>query len=325
MKHILITGGAGFIGYHLALKLCQEKNNSIDIVDDLTRGKYDKEFKSLISQPSVNFIAGDLTKRETTNNLTRKYDEVYHLAAILGVRNVNKRPQDVIRVNALSTLNTLDWFVQSESKKLLFSSTSETYAWTGQFFELPIPTPENVPLSLTDLHNPRITYAGSKIFGELAVTQYCIQNQKSFTIVRYHNVYGPRMGMEHVIPEILYRAKMGENPLSVYSPDHSRAFCYIDDAIKATIRSMRNRCTNGKTINIGNDLEEIRIKDLAKRILCHAKINVEIVFEKNVNDPIIRRCPDITLARELLEYKPLVSLDQGLEKTIAWYSHDFDR
>ena len=203
---------------------------------------------------------------------------------------------------------------------MLFSSTSETYAWTQHFHELPIPTPESSPLALTDLADPRSSYAGSKIFGELAVTQYCLAHRKPFVIVRYHNVYGPRMGSEHVIPELFERARSGEDPLTVYSVDHRRAFCYVSDAVEATVAAMREPAAEGLTINVGNDREEISIGELAERLLEYANVEVAISPGEAANDPVKRRCPDLSRARTLLGYEPRVTLAEGLEQTLAWYA-----
>ncbi|MBV9214352.1 MAG: NAD-dependent epimerase/dehydratase family protein, partial [Actinobacteria bacterium] len=204
------------------------------------------------------------------------------------------------------------------ARKVLFSSTSEAYAWTRHFHELPIPTPEDVPVSLTDLTNPRSSYAGSKVFGELAVIQYCRANEMPYSIVRYHNVYGPRMGTDHVIPELFLRARGGQNPLVVYSPEHIRAFCYVSDAVEATLLAMDSPRGDGETFNVGNDREEIRIEDLARRLLVRAGIDVDI-DPRSADDPISRRCPDVSKARALLGYEPRVDLERGLELTLAWY------
>jgi UDP-glucose 4-epimerase len=172
-RRILITGGAGFVGYHLVRRLAEEEENEITLADDLSRGRLDDELKAVAARPNVRLVTADLTDPESVRRLDGGYDDVYHLAAVIGVRNVLERPQDVVRVNALATIHLLDWFVAGGGEKLLFSSTSEAYAWTQQFYRLHVPTPEDVPLSLTDLSDPRSSYAGSKIFGELAVTQYC--------------------------------------------------------------------------------------------------------------------------------------------------------
>jgi nucleoside-diphosphate-sugar epimerase len=319
-RRILVTGGAGFIGYHLGQRLAAEPDDSLTLLDDLSRGRRDEELESLAAMENVDLVTGDLCDRSVWSSLENGFDEVYHLAAIIGVRNVLERPYEVIRVNALSTLNLVEWVGNGGGEKVLFSSTSEAYAWTQRMQDLPIPTPEDVPLALTDLKDARSSYAGSKIFGELAVTQGCQASETRYVIVRYHNVYGPRMGREHAIPELFERARAGENPLTVYSADHRRAFCYVSDAVEATIAAMRVPAADRRTINIGDDREEIAIRELADRILVIAELNSAIAPETAANDPIERRCPDLTEARRLLGFEPRVSLDEGLRRTLAWYA-----
>ena len=323
-RRILITGGAGFVGYHLAQALSQEHADEVTLLDNLSRGVQDDELSALTERPNVTLVIGDLREVGVWDELEGSYDEVYHLAAVIGVRKVVEHPAEVIRTNALSTLHLLDWLVDGGGSKVLFSSTSEAYAWTQHFHELPVPTPEDVPLSLTDLADTRSSYAGSKIFGELAVTHYCRAHGTPFAIVRYHNVYGPRMGNEHVIPELYERARSGEDPLTVYSVEHHRAFCYVSDAVTATVAAMREPAAEGWTINVGNDREEVPIGELAERLLRVAGIEKTISAQKAASDPVKRRCPDLTRARELLGYEPRVMLDDGLERTLAWYADRLD-
>lgn len=319
-KRILITGGCGFIGYHLASYLSQKPENKIVLVDNFTRGKLDKDLEALVKKSNVRLISADLTDKQIYTSLGENYDDVYHLAAIIGVRNVLDHPLRVLNVNATATLMLLEWFVNGGGKKFLFASTSEVYAWTQKFYPLEIPTPENVPLSLTELNNPRSTYAGSKIFGELAVTQYCKAHEKPYVIVRFHNVYGPRMGNEHVIPELYHRSLNGQDPLVVYSSDHRRAFCYVSDAVLAMVEAMYTDAANNHTLNIGNDQQEVEIGKLAKMILKEANLSNTISSQVADYDPIKRRCPDITLARHLLNYRPQISLEKGLRLTLDWYA-----
>jgi UDP-glucuronate decarboxylase len=319
-RRILLTGGAGFIGFHLARRLADEEGAELTIVDDFSRGRRDAELAALAARANVRMETADLTAAESWRRLGGDYDEVYHLAAVIGVEHVLARPHDVVRVNALSTIHLLDWFVGGGGSKVLFSSTSEVYGWTQQFHELPVPTPEDVPLSLTKIADPRSSYAGSKIFGELAIAQYCGAHEKRFVVVRYHNVYGPRMGNEHVIPELLERALAGQDPLVVYSAGHTRAFCFVSDAVEATVTAMRASAADGQTINIGNDAEEVTIGDLASRVIERASLTVAIDPRPAANDPILRRCPDVSRARALLGYEPRVMLDEGLDRTLAWYA-----
>jgi UDP-glucuronate decarboxylase len=322
-RRILITGGGGFIGLRLASTLAGDPQNDITLVDNFARGRQDRELAELCGRPGVRLLNLDLRDPASYAGLGGGYDEVYHLAALLGVENVLRRPVDVLRVNLLMTAQLLEWFIAGGGEKLLFSSTSEAYAWTLQFHPLPIPTPEDVPLALTDLRNPRSTYAGSKIFGELAVAQYCASAGKPYVITRYHNVYGPRMGNDHVIPQLYRRALDGQRPLVVYSADHVRAFCFVQDAVDVTVAAMRAPAAENETFNVGNDSEEIAMGDLALRILACAGIEAEISPQTAENDPIKRRCPDVSKARRVLNYAPAVSLDQGLGMMLPWYAKAF--
>jgi UDP-glucuronate decarboxylase len=317
-RRILITGGAGFLGGHLAAALARDPANDLTLLDDFSRGRDDAVLAALAAESGVCCLTGDVTDVATYAKLGR-FDEVYHLAAIVGVKHVLRRPGDVLRVNAIGTLRLLDWCCAGGGSRLLFASTSEVYAWTQLFHPLPVPTGESVPLALTDLSDPRCTYAGSKIFGELAVTQICGGAGTPFVIVRYHNVYGPRMGRDHVIPELHARLQAGERPLAVYSADHRRAFCYVSDAVDATIAAMRCGDAASRTINIGNDREEINIGALATLVMEVAGIQTELEPRAAANDPIVRRAPDLTLARALLGYEPRVSLREGVERTLQYY------
>jgi UDP-glucose 4-epimerase/UDP-glucuronate decarboxylase len=127
------------------------------------------------------------------------------------------------------------------------------------------------------------------------------------------------MGTAHVIPELALRALGGEDPLRVYSCDHTRAFCYVSDAIRATIAAMRSPAADGRTLNIGTT-EEVEIGELARNILRELDIKIEVEPRTAKHDPIRRRCPDCSLARELLGYEPEVPLHEGLRPTLEWYA-----
>src|SRR5262249_44108959 len=135
------------------------------------------------------------------------------------------------------------------------------------------------------------------------------------------NVYGPRMGWDHVIPELHERAIAGEDPLVVHSPDHRRAFCHVSDAVDATLRAMRCDAAAGGTFNVGDDREEVAIEELARRILpATGRATVARGGRPSERDPIARRCPDLTRTRAVLGYEPRTALDAGLVDTLAWYA-----
>jgi UDP-glucuronate decarboxylase len=320
VSRALVTGGAGFIGAHLVGALSAENDVEVVVADDFSRGVLDRDLEALAERSNVRLVTLDVTDTASFDALEGRFDEIYHLAAILGVKRVLADPLRVLEVNLGGTLNLLRWLDRGDHGRLLYASTSEVYAWTRRFHELPVPTPEDVPLAVTDRSDPRSAYAAGKIVGELAVTQWAAARRRPFVIVRYHNVYGPRMGMDHVIPELYQRAAAGQDPLVVYSPAHRRAFCYVADAIAATLAAMRSPAAAAATINVGNDREEIEIAELARRLLSAAGIERELDGQQAENDPVDRRCPDLSRARELLAYEPRVSLDEGLAATIAWYA-----
>ncbi|MFC2070982.1 NAD-dependent epimerase/dehydratase family protein, partial [Chloroflexota bacterium] len=267
MKNILVTGGAGFIGFQVSRHLAKE-GHAVTICDNLSRGRLDNELQQFLdNHENCRFINCDLTDKSQMAKLGSGYDYVYHFAAIIGVIYTNEIPEKVLKTNTLITINLLDWFIENKCSKILFSSTSEVYAGSAKCYDLPIPTPENVPLTIEDVYNSRYSYAGSKILGELLFINYARAYDIDMSIVRYHNVYGPRMGFEHVIPELSMRIMKREDPFKLYGPEQTRAFCYIDDAVRATIKIMETPQAKLEIFNIGNDAEEIQIRHLASKLL----------------------------------------------------------
>ena len=323
MKHLL-TGGAGFIGYHLARRLA-DQGDVVHLVDDLSRGRLDSELSELLARPNVRLIEADLNDAAALRRLDGGYDGVFHLAAIIGVANVLDRPHRVLATNARTLLNVLDWYLDGGARRLFFSSTSEAYAWTMTFHSLPIPTPEDVPLAVDRVDNRRASYALSKIFGEMAVVHGCEAAGRPYTIARYHNVYGPRMGMAHVIPEMYRRVYDGQDPLVVYSMEHRRAFCYVDDGIEATLRLMAPEVPSA-VYNIGNEMAEVTIGELARQVLAWAGRPGGAIDARAAAGPgIERRCPDIGRLRRVTGFEPTYSLGEGLDRTLTWYRDAFDR
>ena len=207
MARALLLGGAGFIGAHLAARLLDD-GHAVTLVDDLSRGRRDAELESLAGRGVV-FMERDLTRPDALADLPRDWDHVYLLAAVVGVRNVERDPARVLRVNGLAVLHALDW-LPGHGERLFFASTSETYAGGVMAGALPVPTPEAVPLAVPDVAAPRFAYAISKIFGEAAVLHATRARGARCVVGRFHNVYGPRMGADHVIPELALRALAGD-------------------------------------------------------------------------------------------------------------------
>ena len=299
----LVTGGAGFIGFNVAKRL-SELGHKVVLVDNFLRGQNDEALAGLLKKTNVSLLECDLTDQDCKKELGRDYDYVYHFAAINGTKNFYNRPQDVLRVNLMTTINVLDWFITSGSKKIIFSSSSET---------------EDVPLCIDEVSNPRWSYAGSKIAGELLFLNYASAYDCSVSIVRYHNIYGPRMGYDHVIPEFCQKLKEDTGLFSIMGGDETRAFCFIDDAVSATINVMESALTDGKIIHIGNQKEEIKINDLARKMIDLHNTNPKIVKTPPPPGTVNRRCPDVSRLKKLTGFESKTDLSSGLKITMDWY------
>lgn len=317
MARILILGGAGFIGYHLAERLSQA-THALTLVDDLSRGRIDADLDRVLRRPGVRLVQADLTDRSSYAGLPRDWDQIWMLAAIVGVRNVERDPSRVVRVNTLAALHLLDWLPPSTGT-LFFASTSETYAGGVEAGIVPVPTPEDVPLTVADITHPRFAYAASKILGEAAVIHGARARGVPFVVARFHNVYGPRMGTDHVVPELCLRALAREDPFRVWSVSQRRAFCHVADAVDAMTALVATERARGQVVNIGNDAGEISIGDLAALVLRAAGHAPRVEALPAPGGSVERRCPDVGRLRALTGFVPKVSLEDGVRDTLAWY------
>lgn len=320
MTKILITGGAGFIGYNISKILSENSKNQIDIVDDLSKGKCDYEFRELIKNENVNFFKLDLTDLDSYTQLKTYYDQIYHLAAVVGVGNVMENPVKTLKVNSLSTIYLLEHIKEMKNNpKVLFTSSCENYSVTLQRFDLEIPTREDVPLCIDDIYNPRWTYAISKILGELACIHYSDLYNFKTTIVRYHNVYGPRMGESHVIPEFILRLKKDNKTMEMYGGYQYRSFCYARDAAEMTINLMNTSLSDNKVVNVGSD-ECFKISSIAENLCEIMEISPEFIEKKAPKGSIDRRMPDLSLIKSLGCYESETPFNEGIKQTFEWYN-----
>lgn len=326
MIKILITGGAGFVGYHLAKK---EANlgNEVTIIDYFERPNLDSDFKELIAKDNVIFLKKDLTLQQTFNELqTDYYDVVYHLAALNGTANFYNYPAKVLKIGCLSTIYLLDWIANhSKHPKIIYTSSSETYAGTAnlQGEDFPIPTPEDVPLTIDDVKNVRWSYGASKLIGEVAFYSYSkMYGINDFNIVRLHNIYGPRMGQEHVICQFIIRFLKGERPFKIFGGDETRAFCFIDDALEAFNKIVNSKMQK-EIIHVGNDKEEILITDLAKIVFDVGGENYNFIKDPAPVGSVKRRCPNIEKLKSL-GLKEQIKLRSGIETTFSWYKSNYE-
>ena len=323
-KNILILGGAGFLGYFTANKLADNFNNNITIIDNHQRGKLDEEFSELLLRDNVKYINGDVTSMNTLLSAGYDYDYIYNYAAVIGVKNVEKIPDKVLYVNSISMLNLFEYAKNVNNlNKIFFASTSEAYSGTSFHYDVEIPTDESVPLVIQDVSSNRTTYALSKIFGEAVAHIYGNKYNIPFTIGRYHNVYGPRMGFAHVIPETFIKINTNSE-IFVPSANHTRAFCYVDDAVKMTILITEDSRTSRETFHIGNPEQEIKIIDLVKMISTVMNKQVKIVEDKEAPGSPNRRAPNVDKLYSFVNVKAEVNLYDGLLKTYEWYRNKLE-
>jgi UDP-glucose 4-epimerase len=317
-KKVLLLGGAGFIGLNISKFLAENRNYSITIADNFSRGKLDEDLSDLVNRFDVSIIEGDFTFASTFDQLQKDYDYVYMLASVVGVNNTLEIPHEIIRINTALIYNTLEWLRYSSVKKVIFTSTSECYAGTIEAFSYAVPTPEDIPLCIQDIGHPRFTYAVTKMLGESGFLNYSRKCGFECTIVRYHNVFGPRMGFKHVIPHLVQRFLAKENPFLIYGHDQTRAFNYITDAVEGTVLAMESDKSNGEIYHIG-DSTEITIEQLIKTTGVY--LGFDGVYENAPTYPgsVGRRCPDITKATNQLGYLPKVAWEDGLKITLDWY------
>ena len=317
----MITGAAGFIGFHLAKNLLSEGKELI-LVDNFERGKKDLEFSELLQNSKVKFYNIDITKENAFSVIKDDVISVYHLAAINGTNNFYSIPDKVLKVNAIGTINLLEWVKAKPHIKILYSSSSEVYAGSLALGLGDIPSDEKIPICIDDISNVRWSYGLSKALSEGAFFAYSSRYSIKFSIIRYHNIYGPRMGFEHVIPQFIKRITNGEIPLKVYGAHQTRAFCHVYDAVNASKLVMNNSSMDGKIIHIGNDQEEIEINYLAKMIL-QISLNPDDIIEYDPPEgSVARRCPNINLLRSV-GYTPDVMLEVGVKETLEWYTNYF--
>ena len=293
-KNIIITGGAGFIGYHLASKLSKRKFN-IYILDNLSRGQHDMELKKLLKNKNINFLKIDLQKKIKIKIKIKKPDYIFHLAGSVGVDNINKDSFGSFLNNILTFKNVIDFNNNLKKKaKLILFSTSEVYSTLIKNKLVKFPIKENNQIIIEKNVIDRDAYYLSKLFNEKLVQL----SKSEYLILRPHNIYGPRMGYSHVIPELIekmFREKIKlTNKTYVFSPDHKRAFCYIDDAVNQIIKLAINKKNKNDIFNIGNMKREVKIMYLANKIKTFVFSKSNLTKGKITEGSPSRRVPDMT-------------------------------
>jgi UDP-glucuronate decarboxylase len=318
-ERALVTGGAGFVGLHLCRRLLTE-GYDVTALDNLSRHRADREFDQL--REHVRFIDHDLALG-VPERAPSGCALVAHLAAWVGVSRVSARPDRVLRDNIITTMSIVDWSVATGAETLFLSSTSEFGDGAAEIGVTAFPVGEQIPFVLARPHAARSSYALSKAVSEALLLH--ASGGPRMRIGRFYNVYGPRMGTAHVIPQFIERVLAGADPFPVYGGEHTRAFCHVSDAVEATMRLMRLPEEQPVLVNIGNDQQEISMTGLARELFGVAGYAAELDVREAPPGSPLRRLPDLTALRGRTGYQPSVSLADGLADTYAWYAEEAAR
>ena len=307
VKRILVTGGAGFIGSHLSERLLDEGHEVICVDNFFTGAK--ENIKHLLGNPYFEIIRHDICFP-----LYTEVDEIYNLACPASPIHYQFDPVQTTKVNVSGSINMLG-LAKRLKIRILQASTSEVYG---------DPTVHPQPETYWGYVNPiglRACYDEGKRCAETLFFDYHRQHGIDIKLVRIFNTYGPRMHPNdgRVVSNFIIQALEGED-ITIYGDgSQTRSFCYVDDTVDGIIRMMNTPRGITGPLNLGNP-NEISILDLARLIIDLTGSRSRIVFKPLPQDDPRRRCPDITLAREKLGWKPKIDLMTGLKKTVEYFS-----
>jgi nucleoside-diphosphate-sugar epimerase len=320
VSRILVTGGSGFIGAGL-VKALVAAGHRVRVLDDNSRGRP----RRLVDvENDIEFIAGDVRDPAAVDAAARGMDEVHHLAFVNGTEFFYSQPDLVLDVGVRGIINVIDACRSQNVGTLVLASSSEVYQTPPQ-----VPTAENAPLSVPDVLNPRYSYGGGKLISDLMAINFGRKYFERVLIFRPHNVYGPDMGFEHVIPQFSIRLTrlIDSHPSGALrfeiqgTGEETRSFCFIDDLV-AGVMAMRDKGEHLGIYHVGT-MEEVTIADVARRLAAAAGRTLELVPGPLAAGGTPRRCPDIAKLTAL-GFKPRFSLDDGLKPTFDWYRTNAD-
>ena len=306
-KTFLVTGGTGFIGSNIC-QLLIKKNYKVRVFDNNSRGSI-RKINSIKNK--IKFIKGDIRNKELLNKAMKNTDAVIHLAYVNGTKYFYSKPVLILDIAVRGILNVIEGCLKNNIKELYLASSSEVYQTPNK-----VPTDEKEILKIPDIFNPRFSYGGGKILTELMGAHYGKKYFKKLIIFRPHNVYGPNMGNEHVIPEFIKRFKFlkGKKFKIQGSGNEIRSFIYIEDFLQA-FNLLLNK---GKHLNIYNigTYEKIKIKDLANKLA--KKFGKKITLNRTslTKGSTKIRTPNINKIKKL-GFKAKFNLDKGLSKLLT--------
>jgi UDP-glucose 4-epimerase len=315
---VLITGGAGFIGSHLAEALLA-RGDEVFVLDDLSTGSMDN-ITHLKGRPKFHYTIDSVTHEPVLAEMLDRCDTVVHLAAAVGVKLIVEAPVRTIETNVHGTEVVLK-HANKKKKLVVIASTSEVY---GKSDDVPFSEDSDLVLGPTPKH--RWAYACSKAIDEFLALAYWKERKLPVIIVRFFNTVGPRQTGQYgmVIPNFVRQALAGE-PITVFGDGtQSRAFTHVFDVVGALLKLVAEPQAVGQVINIGN-MQEITILKLAERVreLSGSKSPIKLIpydqaYESGFED-MPRRVPDLTRVRGLIGYEPKHSLDDILTQVIDYF------
>jgi len=312
----LVTGGAGYIGSHLVDRLVH-LGHEVAVIDDLSTGN----LTNLTAVRSdIQFVEATILDADITDTLVAGADIVFHLAAAVGVGHIIEQPLRSLVINTKGAENVIAACVKHD-RKLLLASTSEIY---GKTAKMPMSEDDDRVLGSTTI--ARWGYSTAKAIDEHLALAHA-EHGLRMSIVRYFNSYGPRLdprGYGSVVANLMRQA-IDNEPLTVHGDgSQTRCFTYVDDTVEGTLRAALDLRGEGKIFNVGND-HETSIMDLATTIIAMTgssstvqHVSYEQRFGKGFEDTK-RRIPDVQRARTLLDFDAGVSLQDGLQRTLAWW------
>lgn len=312
---VLVTGGSGFIGSAL-VKALVRAGAKVRVLDNNSRGR-PRRLAGL--EKDIEFIAGDIRDAAAVEKAAQGMDEVHHLAFVNGTEFFYSAPDLVLDVGVRGMINVVDACRKNGIGTLVLASSSEVYQTPPH-----IPTDESAPLVVPDPLNPRYSYGAGKLISEVMAINFGRKYFDRVLIFRPHNVYGPDMGWEHVVPQFALRMQAagkaqptGRLRFEIQGTgQETRSFCFIDDLV-AGIMLMREKGEHLGIYHVGTT-EEVSIAELAQRIAAHARREIALIPGAAQPGGTARRCPDI-LKLGRLGYKPRVPLGEGLPPTLDWY------
>ncbi|HWL66413.1 MAG TPA: NAD-dependent epimerase/dehydratase family protein [Actinomycetota bacterium] len=316
----LVTGGSGFIGAALVRRLV-EGGHHVSVLDNNSRGD-PRRLKGVLDD--IDFIPADIRDEKAVTSAAANVDVVVHLAFVNGTRFFYSAPELVLDVGVRGILNVLAACRAHDVDRLIVASSSEVYQSPSK-----IPTDESAPLVVPDVHNPRYSYGAAKLISEVMAINYTRKDHGQTVIFRPHNIYGPDMGWDHVLPQLITRAvalveTTAQDPVPFPlqgDGSQTRSFMFIDDCADALMTLIEEGEHLG-IYHVGNP-EERSIKSVAEKIFELLKREVEIIPGPTPAGETARRVPDTTRLNAL-GFKPEISFDQGLVPTFEWYANNRD-